>query len=1184
MADACRLRQGVVCRVFGLLLLALIRCDAVAPDAAHAVEQNSSRGVSGETAPRFEWVSKEELTALVREEEYALCVAQVPWCGLSRKFTRDIEQMLQADPDRWPGLRLCKINGHKEPQLAASHGLHRQWPAVTVYLRGRAISYPFKLVARPLLEALESVMKMRREDVPIRTIGSFKEWRGVLQETEEVIVLYDRCGGGKAGVRLGGDAVRWQNGSVLGGQTACSGSCLRGIAPFQGGCETAVISSKSRTLNSHAGAVVEHSAQKKSGSARFLVAENGGVSEGTSQCLAPQSRPPVLTETCPVPDVPSSLNHPETGDQPHLGDAEGGQEVDDPGYCSQAEAVQAALIRAEAEDLAWRLLLLPSKLLLLRVTDPQILEAALRKDVVERRESVDVRGFGGWIRDLLRTLIPGGESALSLNADFSGGRGFEEGSWTVLGRSLLSRFARFWIREESSAGSQGTMGSGRGRAFDEPNERNVEDRSLLSEASQSRVEGLGISRISKFPWLVLVQTQGRGPPRGFYGGANLTAFLEGVPFPLLEELKYDEIGGAFQSKLPVVLLFVDMYSRSEGVRNASRRAIRELRAVGERMEGFSVTGTGLAEEGSLLEGLEIEGLEGSGEKTADEGLVAGEEAEFAGREAKGNGEESSEDVPWGGGETGGTVSDRSDKEVESKADEVNGCEVEEKSESGSNSKEDGKSATGNGSGADRGAGNAEKTSEKQVAESESTKADGIARNSGVASSVRSPAESRDETVESLPAEAESAGLQKEVVSGGSSVVALGGGGEPGFANAASGLQGGNTQALFEQLAARLKGMPAGSTFEIEVHEAPQQGLAKQAALGASEKQGRTEGGKTGKFKYVYMDGEEALPRRMGVDIDLGNGVGVPALAIIDADNGAFYFYPPERPLSQGAIEEFLLSSRGGTLQPNLRSERAPWLPPRLRKGARAAFPLPPVSAADFSARVFGQPAKRTASAESVESRGEGDLEGASESESNRDQGRGRRPDRGAVKPWSLFTLFARRQDSAGSAPVTSPPGIKTRSAGPTGGGFLHSDALPGPSSLVLFTTNWCGFCQRAEVVLQEVALLVESGQKLGVSGTAGSAGAGVLTPKRSGASEAGVLGEEGRAKESMRLRVFRMDCDENDCATVTGLQILEYPSLVLFAAGNETAPAIYRGSFVVQDILTFLSRNKTPIGKQKLRR
>lgn len=81
MAEACPLRPGVMWQFIVLFLLALIKCDAVAPDAVHAVEPNSSRGLLEEVFPRFEWVSKEELAALARREENALCVAQVPCKG-----------------------------------------------------------------------------------------------------------------------------------------------------------------------------------------------------------------------------------------------------------------------------------------------------------------------------------------------------------------------------------------------------------------------------------------------------------------------------------------------------------------------------------------------------------------------------------------------------------------------------------------------------------------------------------------------------------------------------------------------------------------------------------------------------------------------------------------------------------------------------------------------------------------------------------------------------------------------------------------------------------------------------------------------------------------------------------------------------------------------------------------------
>jgi thiol-disulfide isomerase/thioredoxin len=1175
---------------------------------------------------------------------------------------RDIEQLVQAEPDRWPGLKLGKINGHKEPELAASHGLLRQWPSVVFYLRGRAIAYPSKLVAGPMLEAIESVMHRRPEDVPLRRVGSLADWKVVLKGAEEVIVLYDRCQGvgdvrGRKG-EAAAVAVHWRNGSEAesgtGGQVSDSGRHLVGVSFHEMASETAALHERREGSSALDSQPINDQDAKASGQERRTFSLTGlpkrdasadrtGFPRSLADPICPAETGNLgsheLTDACPAGSMfPSSFPSAEQDLSAFSDSAKLHTRSLESGPCSAVEQTEADAIRAQVEELAWRALLIPSKLALVQVSSPEVLELALRKQVNgPKAESPSGRAVGDWVQSVLSGLVTGGVNALTLGEEGLRAGDATGGIWQGLSRSVGSLLGRSF--DQGSLEAQRELRHHSGARLDASGSESLFEGALPTLEASTGGEGAPMQeRVSRLPWLVVVQTHGRGPPKGFCGGSgtNLTAFLERVPGPILEEVKWDSFGGAFQNGGPVVVIFFDRFSRFEAVRNGSQVAMESLRAVAEglerglegefegglerELEEGSAAESGLAEEGSLLEGLWVEGFDAlrlESKVGEGESLKAGagdERIEPQQEDLEEDGArvgESSEDVSVGNrgscreGESCGS-SEGSSEENEGRrpaSEDEKGSGRSDKSRDGSSRGTDEKSSKtsseiacgGRGSGAPLEA----KLDKDEELDGQAVQSEGLGRSERKASDgghLEPQLERAASASSQVELEAEGAASGPRPSGGGANsdhgsdkrgVRTVPGEGP----QRPPGLQGADMQALLQQLADRLKGLPTGSKVEIEVHHVSQQGLSEESASsaqmealpgGESQSGGVAEDGdwsenktsgmedgfaetgggnegemeetETAGFKFVYMDGEEALAQQMGIEIDLRYGLGVPALAVIDPPNKAFHVYPPGRPFSREGIEGFLVSFREGKLQPDVKFAPPAWLPPRLPKGSRVAFPVPSVSAADFPTVVFG-----TSYTEAV--KGEGEREArrrhAAASHVTVDgwgkSGVEQSNVAACLSKEGLQEGFIGTQIAAhASHSVGALAGNETDAGLPESGGQIpQPDLPPGRNVLVLFTTSWCGFCQRAEVVLREVARSVElqgkAARGFGVTGTGGVAGGGRHTPNPEGGREESVTTLEGtpvaergaqrKGGRVGRVLVLRMDCDENDCKRASGLDV-----------------------------------------------
>ncbi|XP_024015578.1 uncharacterized protein LOC18025362 isoform X3 [Eutrema salsugineum] len=111
--------------------------------------------------------------------------------------------------------------------------------------------------------------------------------------------------------------------------------------------------------------------------------------------------------------------------------------------------------------------------------------------------------------------------------------------------------------------------------------------------------------------------------------------------------------------------------------------------------------------------------------------------------------------------------------------------------------------------------------------------------------------------------------------------------------------------------------------------------------------------------------------------------------------------------------------------------------------------------------------------------------------------------------------------------------------------------------LVLFSNNWCGFCQRMEVVLREVYRSLKGSKAI----------------KQGGSRNNQMLFKSAETPTIVPL-IYLMDCTLNDCSLILKSinQREVYPSLILFPAErNKVIP--YQGETSVTDIMEFLARH-----------
>ncbi|XP_010466140.1 PREDICTED: uncharacterized protein LOC104746376 isoform X3 [Camelina sativa] len=116
--------------------------------------------------------------------------------------------------------------------------------------------------------------------------------------------------------------------------------------------------------------------------------------------------------------------------------------------------------------------------------------------------------------------------------------------------------------------------------------------------------------------------------------------------------------------------------------------------------------------------------------------------------------------------------------------------------------------------------------------------------------------------------------------------------------------------------------------------------------------------------------------------------------------------------------------------------------------------------------------------------------------------------------------------------------------------------------LVLFSNNWCGFCQRMELVLREVYRSLKEYKEITQGGYRNNQGLFKSAEKPT------------NDKNLKFPRIYLMDCTLNDCSLILKSinQREVYPSLILFPAErNKVIP--YEGETSVTDITEFLTRH-----------
>ncbi|XVF66972.1 hypothetical protein PTKIN_Ptkin10aG0082900 [Pterospermum kingtungense] len=111
--------------------------------------------------------------------------------------------------------------------------------------------------------------------------------------------------------------------------------------------------------------------------------------------------------------------------------------------------------------------------------------------------------------------------------------------------------------------------------------------------------------------------------------------------------------------------------------------------------------------------------------------------------------------------------------------------------------------------------------------------------------------------------------------------------------------------------------------------------------------------------------------------------------------------------------------------------------------------------------------------------------------------------------------------------------------------------------VVLFSSNWCGFCQRMELVVREVYRAIKGYMQMLKSGSG---------------KEQAMLNADNSMNNMKHPLIYLMDCTLNDCSLILkSLNQREvYPTMMLFPAQTETAVS-YEGDMSVANIIKFIA-------------
>ncbi|XP_039018450.1 uncharacterized protein LOC120149810 isoform X2 [Hibiscus syriacus] len=113
--------------------------------------------------------------------------------------------------------------------------------------------------------------------------------------------------------------------------------------------------------------------------------------------------------------------------------------------------------------------------------------------------------------------------------------------------------------------------------------------------------------------------------------------------------------------------------------------------------------------------------------------------------------------------------------------------------------------------------------------------------------------------------------------------------------------------------------------------------------------------------------------------------------------------------------------------------------------------------------------------------------------------------------------------------------------------------------VVLFSSNWCGFCQRMELVVREVHRSLS----------------GYMKMLKSGSLKGQAPFDADNSMNNTKLPfIYLMDCTMNDCSLILESvnQREVYPALILFPAETETVIS-YNGDISVANIIKFIARH-----------
>ncbi|KAH9323577.1 hypothetical protein KI387_018216, partial [Taxus chinensis] len=143
--------------------------------------------------PQWQPLTRNNFSTQIRQHEFVLLMATVPWSGESRSLRNDLVQLMKYSGAQFESLRLMLIYKNVE-KLLGDVVVGNKAVNLFFYRQGEPYKYSGKLSAQNILASVWHTMTIPSHDLPLKQLGTLEEVESFLQSTDKGVLLFDICG------------------------------------------------------------------------------------------------------------------------------------------------------------------------------------------------------------------------------------------------------------------------------------------------------------------------------------------------------------------------------------------------------------------------------------------------------------------------------------------------------------------------------------------------------------------------------------------------------------------------------------------------------------------------------------------------------------------------------------------------------------------------------------------------------------------------------------------------------------------------------------------------------------------------------------------------------------------------------------------------------------------------------